>query len=121
MKDITDFNVEDFAHEIYNKKISKSDINNILIEKKLTKKEKDILIEKYNYAFKRINSSLGLEQKILFFLIPFGFVNRLYSNEIFNVEKNLKLGFYKKNHEYEKYSFYGIFFYILLIVIFLLF
>lgn len=117
LNEIKNYNIEDFSKKIYENEIDTNSLRKEIEQSNLNNNEKEKILQAVTFAFNRVNKSLEAEYKILFFIIPFGLINRLYQNETFNVQENLKKGFYTKVKEYQRYSLYGTIFYAVLITI----
>ncbi len=67
----------------------------------------DSIVQKIDFAFQRIAKPLSVEEKITFIIVPFGIVNRLYKNELFNAHKERQMGFKKRVDDYYLFSLIG--------------
>lgn len=118
---VSEYKVEDFARLIIDNKIEKQHLISKIEALKLGADAINKILQKVEFAYDRISKSLDLDQVVLFIVFPFGMVNRLYKNDFFDAEENLRLGFVKKVNEYYRYSFLGVFTYIACAIIFYLF
>jgi len=107
------YTVENFVRLIIEKKLEKkkliSDIESNIKDRDIKNK----IIQRINFAYKRISEPLDNETKFLLLIFPLGIANRLYPNNFFELEKNKKAGYMKKITEYYKYSAIGIIIYFL--------
>ena len=53
------------------------------------------------------------KEKIIFMVVPFGAVHRLYKNDLFNAHKERQMGFKKRVNDYYLFSIIGFTLYLL--------
>lgn len=114
--DLLDFKVEDFAHFMIQKKGTFQSLKSKIHHSDLPEADTEKVMKHLEYAKERMEKPLDLGQTILFIIFPFGTVNKLYKNEFFDVGKEFKLGYAKKVKEFKLYSFLGIAFYFVLVL-----
>lgn len=122
-ENIIDYKVEDFAHLIGRKIYSYERLINKLNMFDLEDDQKEILETRVRYAKERVEESLTVKEGLLFCLIPFGVVfgNMAFAKTNFiNIDEENKLGFYKRVKEFYMYSFIGVLFYFIIIMMFIL-
>ncbi len=117
IKELLFHKIEDVIPIIENENLTKREIQIRISKSKLQKEDKVKVQQKIDFAFKRISEPLDLQMKIICFLIPFGLVTRIGSNNIFDVNHHRKLGFKKKVRDFYSYSFLGFLTYLFIIII----
>jgi hypothetical protein len=110
------YTTENFINLIVEENLKKKDlvkrIENDIAEQDLLKR----VLQKVDFAYKRMNEPLENDIKLLLIIFPFGVVNKFSQNSIFDLGRNKSLGFTKKIKEYQKYSFIGLILYLLIIL-----
>ena len=110
--ELSSFEVEDIAKLILEEKLDRD----YFVEKiKAYYPDNSIsnpIEQKIDFAFRRIGKPLSFEEKITFVIVPFGIVNRLYKNELFNVQKERQMGFKKRVDDYYLFSLIGLLLYL---------
>ena len=117
----SEFQVENFVSLILEEKLSKSEVVAGIESQNLDSETTRVLIQRLEFAYKRIVEPLDSTTKFLLLLFPFGVIHRLYKNDFFDLEKNRKAGYKRKVEEYYKYSFAGIIIDIMILVILVVF
>jgi len=121
MKNYQDYKIEDFAKEIYENSLDNNDMLKRIGTNSYTTEQVEEIKKKIDYAIKRINQPLSLNEKIIFFLFPFGIRSMLtLNNNFIDIEKELEQGYFIRVNQYHKYSLLGVVFYVLLFVAFML-
>jgi len=112
----TEYSIENFVHLIVQEELKKEElvakIKNTNADKELISK----ILQKVDFAYKRIDEPLENDVKYLLLIFPFGIVNRFNLSGFFDATENRRLGFVKKIKEYNKYSFIGLIIYAVIII-----
>lgn len=113
---IQDVSVEEFAHQMIIKKETYQSLTNKINKADLSEAIKETAMKRLRFAKERIEKPLDIDQTILFIIFPFGMINRLNQGVYFDAQKELEMGYLKKVKEFRTYSFLGIVFYVVLIL-----
>ena len=120
MKNYPDFTIEDFAKEIHENALDKEGMLKKMDKDKYTREQVEEINKKIDYAIKRIKQPLSLNEKIIFFLFPFGIRSMLtLNNNFIDIKKELEQGYYNRIKQYHLYSLLGVIFYALLFLVLL--
>tara|TARA_R110002073_G_scaffold8207_5_gene45841 strand:- start:54638 stop:55024 length:387 start_codon:yes stop_codon:yes gene_type:complete len=115
---ILDFEVEDFANYIYEKKIAIPSLKSKIHNFSLSKENQDKVLKRIKFSEQRLNKPLSTSEKILLLFFPFGIVNRLYKNDFFNIKEEFDLGYKKRVNQFFRYSVISMLAYIILVLIY---
>ncbi|MEQ6124248.1 hypothetical protein AAON49_08620 [Pseudotenacibaculum sp. MALMAid0570] len=110
---VLQFEIEDFAHLMIDKRYDFSSLKKKVCDLPLSNDNRKIVLQRIDFANKRINKPLSWSETILFILLPFGRFNRYVKSTFINTEEELRLGFKRRVDEFVIYSIVGIVMYVL--------
>ena len=110
---IYEWEIEELASEL--KKGAKGQILARAAREKATEEQLTILKNKLNLADQRIQAPLAWEERLQYVIFPFGITSSFSSNIDSSIY--MKMGYQKKYKDFILFSFVGLLFYAMLVVI----
>lgn len=117
----SDYKIENFIYLIIKEELKREELVSRVKDNNTNEELISKIIQKIDFAYKRISEPLENDIKYLLLVFPFGIVNRFNSSSFFDVAENRRLGFVKKVKEYNKYSFIGLIIYAIIIILTIIF
>jgi hypothetical protein len=117
-ENILEFKVENFVYLMTKEEETFQSLKHKVHNLSLPEEDNAKVIKRIEYANARVLKPLSNSEIFLFIFIPFGIVTRLARNRLFDMEKEIKLGYKTRIKEYYLYSKLGLATYLVIIILF---